>query len=115
MVSVSQRAASRNGGTSLSPQITSVFAVIRLASGETLDTGAITSVRGHAYDPLTTEELWEKFRDCTVKTHSESEARTLFDRSQAIVQLTSASELPTATSLFVDPGKSTRREFKAVV
>jgi len=74
--------------------------VIRLKDGGTLDTGEIRTVRGHAFDPLSTEELWEKFRECTTKTHSDADARLLFDRTQSITALKSTAELPTATSVF---------------
>lgn len=70
--------------------------VVTLVDGSILDTGEVTSVRGHAFDPLTTEELWRKFLDCTKRTHSESAARTLFERSQALADLTSTLELPTS-------------------
>ena len=73
---------------------------IRLVNGATLDSGNITSVRGHAIDPLTTDELWAKFRECTAKTHSDAGARLLFDRSQAIANLASAADLPTCEALF---------------
>jgi 2-methylcitrate dehydratase PrpD len=80
--------------------------VIRLVNGETLDTGASTNVRGHALDPLTPEELWEKFRDCTRKTHDESEARALFERTRALAHLSSTEDLPTATRLFSRDGEA---------
>jgi len=74
--------------------------IIRLKSGGTLDTGEIKTVRGHAFDPLTTDELWQKFRECTMKTHSESDALLLFDRTQSIAHLKSTADLPTASSVF---------------
>ena len=76
--------------------------VIRLKNGGTLDTGEIRTVRGHAFDPLTTDELWQKFRECTVKTHSESDARLLFERTQSVADLKSTADLPTAVSVFAD-------------
>ena len=51
---------------------------------------------------LTTEELWEKFQECTLKTHSLSAARLLFNRTQELPSLTSAAELPTAEGIFSD-------------
>lgn len=74
--------------------------VIRLKNGGTLDTGEIKTVRGHAFDPLTTDELWQKFRECTMKTHNESDARLLFERTQSISDLKSTADLPTANSVF---------------
>jgi len=76
--------------------------VIHLSDGSTLDSGEITKVRGHAFDPLPTEELWEKFRECTAKTHSADAARLLFDRCQSIVALESTHDLPTAEHVFAD-------------
>lgn len=73
---------------------------IRLANGTVLDSGDIVNVKGHAFDPLTTEELWSKFRDCTAKTHSESSAVELFDACQRVSSLKSAADLPTAENLF---------------
>lgn len=74
--------------------------VIRLKDGTTLDTGSITSVRGHAFDPLPTEELWEKFRECTAHTHSPAEARVLFERTQSVAELRSTRDLPTCENVF---------------
>ena len=70
--------------------------VITLLDGSTLDSGPIVSVRGHAFDPLTTEELWQKFLACTARTHSEREARRLFDCSQALAAAESTLDLPTS-------------------
>jgi 2-methylcitrate dehydratase PrpD len=74
--------------------------VITLINGETLDTGPITTVRGHAFDPLTTEELWQKFRECTARTHTDAGARLLFDRTQQLPDIASTADLPTAEGLF---------------
>lgn len=74
--------------------------VVRLKNGRTLDTGEIATVKGHAFDPLTTEELWEKFQDCTAKTHTEADARALFEASQNIVKLDNAHQIPTSQDLF---------------
>ncbi len=74
--------------------------VIMMRDGSKLDTGAITTVRGHAFDPLSTEELWEKFQECTAKTHTPEAARALFDASQKLPDIASTSELPTSVGLF---------------
>jgi 2-methylcitrate dehydratase PrpD len=73
---------------------------IRLKNGEMLDSGAIATIRGHAYDPMSTEELWEKFAQCTAKTHTRSEARRLFELLQAVDKLPSVRELPTCETIF---------------
>lgn len=76
--------------------------VVSLVDNSELDTGPITTVRGHAYDPLSTEELWQKFLECTAKTHTEASARHLFEQSQRIAELSSTAELPSAVGLFSD-------------
>jgi hypothetical protein len=44
--------------------------------------------------------MWGKFRECTALTHSENEARELFDTLQRIDSLSSVNELPTRVGLF---------------
>jgi 2-methylcitrate dehydratase PrpD len=73
---------------------------ITLTSGEVLDSGPIRSVRGHAEDPLSTEELWEKMADCTKKTHTPADAKKLFDVLQKVDTLASAESIPTVTGIF---------------
>ena len=73
-----------------------------LRDGEVIESGPIASVPGGAEEPLTTEQLWGKFRECTVATHSENEARELFDALQQIDSLPSAKALPTCTGIFKD-------------
>jgi 2-methylcitrate dehydratase PrpD len=74
--------------------------VIRLQNGEVLDSGEIARIRGHAYDPMSPDELWTKFVECTARTHSRPEARQLFDRLQAVDALASVRDLPTCKTLF---------------
>jgi 2-methylcitrate dehydratase PrpD len=74
--------------------------VIRLKNGETLDSGEIARIRGHAYDPMDPEELWVKFVDCTKKTHTEKEARHLFDLLQGVDRLPGVRDLPTCKAVF---------------
>ena len=69
--------------------------VIRFKNGETLDSGEIERIRGHAYDPMSVEELWEKFADCTARTHSKPEAKRLFEMLQHVDELKSVSDLTT--------------------
>lgn len=75
---------------------------IRMRNGEVLDSGPVASIPGHANEPLTAEQLWGKFVECTTKTHSESEARELFDLLQRIDTLPSPRALPTCTTIFND-------------
>lgn len=72
---------------------------VKLTDGRVLETGPIASIRGHANDPLSTEELWQKFIECTAKTHSESEARALFDACQALPNIASSRALPTCKTI----------------
>jgi hypothetical protein len=73
---------------------------MRLANGETLDSGPIERIRGHAYDPMSVEELWEKFADCTSRTHTQAQAKRLFEMLQRVDALSSARELPTCETIF---------------
>lgn len=74
--------------------------VIRLKSGEVLDTGKVSKIPGHALSPLTKDELWEKFRECTAQTHDEGDARALFAAAQQMQKLTSTADLKSAEKLF---------------
>jgi 2-methylcitrate dehydratase PrpD len=75
---------------------------MKLRNGEVLQSGPIASVPGYASEPLTTEELWGKFVDCTAKTHSATQARAMFDLLQKVDSLASPHALPTCTSIFQD-------------
>lgn len=83
--------------------------VIRLANGETLDSGSITTIAGHADEPLSTAELWEKFAACTAQTHSPAQATALFDLLQKIETVPSVATLPTCESILADLMAGTRR------
>jgi 2-methylcitrate dehydratase PrpD len=74
--------------------------VIKLKNGEVLDTGPVGNTSGHATDPMSAEELWVKFAECTARTHTEPEARRLFKLLQAIETLPSLRELPTCETIF---------------
>ncbi|RPI47002.1 MAG: MmgE/PrpD family protein [Betaproteobacteria bacterium] len=74
--------------------------VIRLTNGETLDSGPIKTIAGHADEPLSSAELWEKFAACTAHTHTRAQARALFDALQAVEELQSVAALPTCESIF---------------
>ena len=73
-----------------------------LRNGEVLESGPIASVPGYASEPLTTEQLWGKFAECTAKTHTPAQARELFDVLQKVDSLSSAAQVPTCTSIFKD-------------
>ena len=72
---------------------------ITLNNGEVLDTGLISSLKGHADDPMSEEELWTKFVECTALTHERPEAKQLFDLLRRVEELPSVSALPTCTRI----------------
>jgi 2-methylcitrate dehydratase PrpD len=74
----------------------------KLHTGEVLDSGPIATIPGYAGEPLTTEQLWGKFAECTKRTHSSEGAQQLFDTLQKIDKLPSAQVIPTCTSIFRD-------------
>jgi 2-methylcitrate dehydratase PrpD len=74
--------------------------LLRLQNGEVLDSGPIASARGQVADPMTIEEQWAKFLDCTALTHAEPQARQVFDMLQSVECLTSARALPTCDTIF---------------
>jgi 2-methylcitrate dehydratase PrpD len=76
--------------------------VITMKDGEVLDTGPIATIPGYAAEPLTTDELWGKFAECTVATHTERQARELFELLQRVDTLKSANDLPTCETIFKD-------------
>ena len=73
-----------------------------LLSGEVIESGPVATIPGHAETPLSAEQLWGKFRECTTNTHTEEEARELFELLHSIDTLTSTGELPTCNALFKD-------------
>ena len=76
--------------------------IMKLKSGEVIDSGPISTIPGYAAEPLTTEQLWDKFRECTLATHSQAQARELFDLLQRVDTLASAHALPTCLTIFKD-------------
>jgi 2-methylcitrate dehydratase PrpD len=76
--------------------------IMKLKNGEVLDSGPIATIPGYAGEPLTTEELWGKFRECTHLTHTGAQARELFELLQNVDRLPSAQALPTCTTIFKD-------------
>jgi 2-methylcitrate dehydratase PrpD len=76
--------------------------VMKLKSGEIIESGPIATIPGYAAEPLTHDELWGKFRECTQQTHTNAQAFELFDLLQQIEKLPSAHALPTCTTIFQD-------------
>lgn len=75
---------------------------LTMRDGEVIESGPIVGVPGGAEEPLTEAQLWGKFRECTVETHTEEKARELFDALQRIDSLSSTDEIPTSTGLFTN-------------
>jgi len=71
-----------------------------LRNGEVIESGPISTIPGYAGEPLTTEQLWGKFAECTAKTHTPEQAREMFGLLQKVDSLASASVLPTCQSIF---------------
>jgi 2-methylcitrate dehydratase PrpD len=67
---------------------------IKLARGEILDSGPIASIRGHASDPMSADELWVKFAECTAQAYAPHDARHAFDLLRSVDAMRSARELP---------------------
>jgi 2-methylcitrate dehydratase PrpD len=66
---------------------------VELTDGTLLESPQVFHARGSAQFPLTHEELWEKFRDCTRARLNETEAQALFARAQALERLESVAEV----------------------
>jgi 2-methylcitrate dehydratase PrpD len=75
---------------------------MKLKSGEVIESGPIATIPGYAGEPLTPDELWGKFRECTQRSHTDPQARELFDLLQQVEKLPSAHVLPTCTTIFQD-------------
>lgn len=69
-----------------------------LKSGKILDSGPISSIKGHAEDPLTRDELWAKFQECTADVHIAAGPEPVFDQLMEIDTLPRLRALPTFTA-----------------
>jgi 2-methylcitrate dehydratase PrpD len=67
--------------------------IVELKDDTTLQSPRVFHARGSAQIPLTHEELWEKFRDCTRARLDETEAQDCFARVQALERLTHVAEV----------------------
>jgi 2-methylcitrate dehydratase PrpD len=76
--------------------------VMKLKNGEVIDSGPIATIPGYAAEPLTTGELWSKFRECTQFTHTDAQAREMFDLLQKIDELPNVHVLPTCETIFTE-------------
>jgi len=66
---------------------------VEMTDGALLESPRLFHARGSAQIPLTRQELWEKFRDCTRARLNETEAQDLFARVQAVERLESVAEV----------------------
>lgn len=71
------------------------FVEVKLKSGDMVDSGPITQVRGDAVNPLTPEALWIKFEDCArAGGLTQCQPRQLFDALMSLEHLGSVSDIP---------------------
>lgn len=68
--------------------------IVETASGDVLDSGPITGVRGDPDRPLTDEELWTKFEECLAVGGTSISARKLFDSLMSLDRIRHVSEIP---------------------
>lgn len=73
---------------------------VRLKDGTGHDSGRLTHIHGHAWDPVTRDELWAKFQECSARSHGATEAWALFDMCMQIDRLESARALPGSDKVF---------------
>jgi 2-methylcitrate dehydratase PrpD len=57
---------------------------VTLKNGTVLDSGPLRFAKGHMRNPLSRQELFSKFRDCTKSALSEAASERLFERLQAL-------------------------------
>jgi 2-methylcitrate dehydratase PrpD len=70
------------------------FIEIFFKDGRKLESDHVARAKGHAENPINTEELWDKFDDCVSGAYPAEQRRALFDKLQAI------EDLPSATALY---------------
>lgn len=68
-----------------------------LKDGSTVSSREVTRWRGHAENPMTTDELKAKFMDCATRQLDEPAAEALFDLLHNIEELPSCDALPVVT------------------
>jgi 2-methylcitrate dehydratase PrpD len=63
------------------------FIEVTLKNGRTLESEHVARAKGHAENPIGTEELWDKFDDCLSDAFPAEKRRALFDKLQNIENL----------------------------
>jgi 2-methylcitrate dehydratase PrpD len=66
---------------------------VELTDGTLLTSPPVYHARGSTRAPLTADELWAKFRDCTRLRLAEPDARSLFERVQDLERLASVADV----------------------
>jgi 2-methylcitrate dehydratase PrpD len=66
---------------------------IEMTNGAIIESRPVYEARGSAGQPLSRDDLWEKFQDCSTGTTAEPQARSLFERLQSLDQVTSISAI----------------------
>ncbi|MEQ8193014.1 MAG: hypothetical protein RIB59_00855, partial [Rhodospirillales bacterium] len=62
---------------------------VTLKDGNTLTSEKVSRAKGHAHNPIESDELWVKFDDCLSEAFEPSRRRALFDKLQNIESLSS--------------------------
>jgi len=66
---------------------------VQLVGGAVLESEKVRRARGHASRPLSSAELFEKFRACLEAGGSSLDPKHMFDRLQRLEEVASAREL----------------------
>ena len=72
---------------------------VKLADGRRIKSPDVEFARGHWALPLSSEELWEKFRDCAATELGDKGAQDLFGELQALDRLKDFRDLRAAADL----------------
>jgi 2-methylcitrate dehydratase PrpD len=66
---------------------------VTLKDGKTLMSEKVARAKGHAHNPIESDELWAKFDDCLSEAFPAERRRALFEKLQKIESLSSARAL----------------------
>ena len=67
---------------------------VHLSDGTVLESEEVERARGHGLNPMTTNELWQKFSACTAPQLGPDGSRAWFDLLQRIDAVKSTDEIP---------------------
>ena len=66
---------------------------VELAGGETLTSPQVRCARGHVGNPLSRDELWQKFRECLGPRFAAAQAQRMFDLLQNLERVSALGEI----------------------